>query len=389
MSVRRPLAALTATLLTAVGVAATAGSAAAAPGGTPGPALATYIVTVTPGTPADTAIERSRRLGGEIRHVYTAALNGFAVTLPEDAAAQLHRLPGVEAVQADQELLATETTQSRATWGLDRIDQTGARLDRTYGYTNTGQGVTAYVIDTGIRSTHSDLRGRVVSGYNAVPGGSSTTEDCNGHGTHVAGTIGGTTYGVAKRVTLVPVRVLDCQGRGTTSSVIAGIEYVVDHHVAGRPAVANMSLGGGTDGLLDDAVDRAIDDGITFTVAAGNDGQDAANHSPARVADALTVGATDSRDARAPFSNFGAGVDVFAPGVSITSAWSTSNTTTRTISGTSMAAPHVAGVAALFLQSHVDAGPQAVTAAILGAATPGVVTNSGTGLNGALLYTDW
>jgi subtilisin family serine protease len=395
VSIRRPLVALAATFLTAAGVAASAGTATAAPGAAADTSRATYIVTVAPGTPAATALDRSRHLGGEIDHVYTAALNGFAVTLPRTAAAQLSHLPGVLGVELDRPM-QIEGSQTGAPWGLDRIDQNLPALDGSYGYTNTGVGVTAYVIDTGVRSTHSEVRGRVRAGYNAVKAGRSTTEDCNGHGTHVAGTIGGTTYGVAKAVTLVPVRVLDCSGNGTTSGVIAGIDWVTANHQTGQPAVANMSLGGGVSPTLDQAVQRSIADGVTYAIAAGNGNtagvpQDACGSSPARVPAALTVGATDDRDAAAPFSNYGTCVDLFAPGVAIRSAWSTSDTATNTISGTSMATPHVTGVTALYLQTHRAATPADVSAAVLAATTHGVVTSSSTTPNphSDLLYTDW
>ena len=203
----------------------------------------------------------------------------------------------------------------------------------------------AYIIDTGIRTTHSQFGGRAISGYDAIDG-ALPAADCNGHGTHVAGTVGGSTYGVAKAVSLVAVRVLNCSGSGSTSGVIAGIDWVTGNHQAGQPAVANMSLGGGASSSLDTAVRNSIADGVTYALAAGNDNTNACNSSPARTAEALTVGSTTSSDARSSFSNYGTCVDIFAPGSSITSAWHTSDTATNTISGTSMAAPHVAGAAA-------------------------------------------
>jgi subtilisin family serine protease len=247
--------------------------------------------------------------------------------------------------------------------------------------------VTAYVIDTGIRFSHSQFNGRATSGFDAVDGGSA--DDCNGHGTHVAGTIGGSTYGVAKGVTLVAVRVLSCSGSGTTSGVISGVNWVTSNHQAGRPAVANMSLGGGVSTALDTAVRNSIADGVTYAIAAGNSNANACNASPARVSTALTIGATDSSDRRASFSNFGTCVDWFAPGVSITSAWWTSNTATNTISGTSMATPHTAGVAALYLQTSPTASPATVRSALVANATAGVVVNRGNGSPNALLFTNY
>jgi subtilisin family serine protease len=244
--------------------------------------------------------------------------------------------------------------------------------------------VSAYIIDTGIRFSHTQFGGRAVSGYDAVDGGSA--DDCNGHGTHVAGTVGSSTYGVAKSVRLVGVRVLNCQGSGTNSGVIAGVDWVTQNHAAGQPAVANMSLGGGASTALDNAVNNSINDGVTYAIAAGNSNANACNYSPARVAAAVTVGSTTSSDARSSFSNYGTCLDLFAPGSSITSTWHTSNTATNTISGTSMATPHVAGVGALYLQGNPAASPATVRNAIVNTATSGVLTGVGSGSPNRLLY---
>ena len=307
--------------------------------------------------------EMSGRYNAHIRQHFTSAVRGFSATMDSAQMKDLMLDERVDYIEQDQ-IMTANVTQSNATWGLDRIDQASLPLNSQYAYTLDGTGVTAYIIDTGILATHSNFGGRVTSGYDAIGDGYGT-RDCNGHGTHVAGTVGSTTYGVAKNVDLVAVRVLDCDGSGTNSGVIAGVDWVAAN--ASGPSVANMSLGGSNSTALDAAVNNAINAGITFVVAAGNDNSNACTGSPNKVPAALTIAASTSSDSRSSFSNYGACVDMFAPGSSITSTWY--DVGTDTISGTSMAAPHVAGAAALYLQAHptyspaqVEAGLEAVAA---------------------------
>ncbi len=328
------------------------------------------------------ARELARAHGGNITFVYQHALKGFAAKLAPDAAAALATNPRVAYVEPDQVVHAFPS-QTPATWGLDRIDQRDLPLNNTYNYNQTGQTVHAYIIDTGMRATHQQFTGRVGNGADFVGDGQGTN-DCNGHGTHVAGTTGGTTYGVAKLVTLHAVRVLNCQGSGTNSGVIAGVNWVTANH--GSPAVANMSLGGGISTALDSAVTNSVNSGVSYAVAAGNSNANACNSSPARAPAANTVGSTTSTDARSSFSNFGTCLDIFAPGSSITSSWNTSDTATNTISGTSMASPHVAGAIALYLQTNPGATPSAVTNALIANSTLNHVTNAGSGSPNRLLY---
>jgi subtilisin family serine protease len=314
--------------------------------------------------------------------VFAHAINGFSVQMTEQEALALSEDPRVAFVEEDQ-IMEAFITQTNPPWGLDRIGQRDLPLNATYSYTTTGAGVHAYIIDTGLRSTHTQFTGRVGNGAGFVNDGQGTN-DCHGHGTHVAGTVGGTTYGVAKQVTLHAVRVLSCSGSGSNSGVISGVNWVTANRI--NPAVANMSLGGGISTALDTAVNNSINSGVTYAIAAGNSNTNAANSSPARVAAAITVGSSTSSDARSSFSNFGSVVDIFAPGSGILSAWRTSNTATATLSGTSMAAPHVAGVAARIKQSNPGASPATVRNEIVNTATLNRLSGIPSGTANRLLF---
>ena len=334
--------------------------------------------------PSALSDELARGAGATVHFRYTSALKGFAATIPAAALEGIQRNPNVAYVEADG--IATVSgagSDPTATWGLDRIDDRNG-TDGSYEWNQDGGGVSAYILDTGIRTTHTQFGGRAVWGVDYIDG---SKVDCHGHGTHVAGTVGGSEYGVAKAVSLIAVRVLNCQGSGSYSGIIAGVDWVKNHAAAGPgPAVANMSLGGGVSSALNTAVDNAVKSGVVFAVAAGNENTNACLRSPASADSALTVGATGSNDARASFSNYGTCVDIFAPGVGITSSTNTTDLSTGSWSGTSMASPHVAGVAALYLSANPNASSAAVALAIEGSATQGKVTSAGTGSPNLLLY---
>ncbi|MDO7429173.1 S8 family peptidase [Acinetobacter baumannii] len=347
-----------------------------------------YIVILNKdaGPSKDFAQNIAKQHAGKVLQSYDTVLKGFAIYLPDTARAAfievMKKNPHVLSVESDTIVNIDATTQSNPDWGLDRIDQKALPLNSAYSYLQTGSGTTAYIVDTGILSSHQEFSGRVLSGYTAISDGNGTT-DCNGHGTHVAGTVGGTTYGVAKSVNLVPIRILGCDGSGASSNVIAGLDWILKN--GKKPAVVNMSLGGATSSSLDSAVENLYNNGYVMVVAAGNSNTDACTSSPARVSKAITVAATDNTDTRASYSNYGSCVDIFAPGSQINSSWIGSNTATKILNGTSMATPHVAGVVAEMLQSTPTASPQTISTNLLNQASSNVVKNP-SGSPNRLLY---
>lgn len=347
-----------------------------------------YIVILNKdaGPSKDFAQNIAEQHAGKVLQSYDTVLKGFAIYLPDTAGAAfieaMKKNPHVLSVESDTIVNIDATTQSNPDWGLDRIDQKALPLNSTYSYLQTGSGTTAYIVDTGILSSHQEFSGRVLSGYTAISDGNGTT-DCNGHGTHVAGTVGGTTYGVAKNVNLVPIRILGCDGSGASSNVIAGLDWILKN--GKKPAVVNISLGGATSSSLDSAVENLYNNGYVMVVAAGNSNTDACTSSPARVSKAITVAATDNTDTRASYSNYGSCVDIFAPGSQINSSWIGSNTATKILNGTSMATPHVAGVVAEMLQSTPTASPQTISTNLLNQASSNVVKNP-SGSPNRLLY---
>lgn len=347
---------------------------------------AQYLVRYAEGT--DVAAEaktlRSRSIG--VGRTFSKALRGAAIKATPAQAAALARSPRVLSVEADTRV-AIDEIQQPSPWGLDRVDQRTLPLSNSFNYDSAGSGVSVYVLDTGVLASHSDLGGRVQAGWTALNDGLGSG-DCNGHGTHVAGTAAGSTFGLAKAASIIPVRALYCDGSGLSSDIIAGLDWITQHHQPGRPAVLNLSIGGFTNYTMDAAVMGVINDGITVVTSAGNTATNACERSPGRVPAALTVAASDSSDRQASFSSYGSCVDLYAPGVGITSAGHTSATATKSLSGTSMSVPHVAGVAAVLLAASPGLSPEEVSAKVLANATPGAIIAAGSGTPNRLLYSN-
>lgn len=382
MHVRPALAGIPAALALAV---------AAVPGYATPVASTPYVVVLHDGVSSSDAAAFASSLGATVTDVWSHAINGYAARLTPATLTALRASGDVAYIENDVTFSNTTTQTNLPNWGLDRTDQANLPLSGTYTYTATGTGVKVYIVDSGIRFSHTQFGGRAISGVDKVDGG--TADDCDGHGTHVAGVAGGATVGAAKTATLVSVRVLDCNGNGTLSWIVGGLDYVIQNHAAGTPAVANLSLGGGANSTIDTAVQNTINDGVTTIVAAGNGNtggvrQNACNYSPARVAAAITIGATNSSDAAASFSNYGTCVDWLAPGVSILSSWVTGDTAGAYLDGTSQATPHVAGIAAQYLQNNPTASPATVRTALYNLTTKNVISNVGTGTPNALAFTN-
>ncbi|WP_329493405.1 S8 family peptidase [Kitasatospora herbaricolor] len=390
--VYRGLAAVAAAL--ALGAGGALPAAASAPegvvrgAGAPGTVPGSYLVLLHPQAARSAAGQGAAltaHYGGTVRRTFGSALHGFSAGLTERQARRLAADPAVVAVVRNRKVSLDASQPAPPSWGLDRIDQKRPPMTDRFDYPGSaGRGVTAYIVDSGVRITHEDFGGRASYGFDAVDG-DAEADDGHGHGTHVAATVAGATYGVAKQASVVAVRVLDDWGSGTVEGVVAGIDWVTAHAV--KPAVVNLSLGGDPDDVLDTAVRNSIASGLTYTVAAGNDGVDASQHSPARVPTAITVGATASDDRVSWFSNHGPLVDLYAPGTDITSAGIAYDEDSTTMSGTSMASPHAAGAAALYLADHRTATPAQVAAALTASATVGSLRDLVEGTPDRLLYT--
>jgi subtilisin family serine protease len=370
-------------VVTAVYPAAAAEEGSIRNAGGPDAIKDSYLVVLKAGRSADAGNGLAGTYGATVRNTFRHALTGFSATMDEKQAARLAADPAVAYVEQDHAVRLAATQDNPPSWGLDRVDERPLPLDGKYTYDTTASAVNVYVIDTGIRITHDDFGDRASYGRDTV-NDDNDASDCHGHGTHVAGTIGGSTYGVAKGVHLIAVKALNCEGHGTVSSIVEGVDWVTAHHVA--PAVANMSLTRDGSDAIDDAVRGSVAAGITYAIAAGNDNDDACKRTPARVSQAITVGATDLNDAKYSLSNTGNCIDLFAPGRNIVSAGTASDSASAMRSGTSMAAPHVAGAAALFLAKKPSATPEQVQEAIVENATYGRLTGIGSGSPNRLLY---
>lgn len=343
-----------------------------------------YIVKFLDNINADNEHKKVKNMGIIQKERLDYIFKGFIGEMSRTQVAMLSKNPNIEMIELDSKV-TTYIEQSNPTWGIDRLDQRNLPLDLKYKYLSSGVGVNVYIVDTGIRSTHSEFVNRVLPGYSSILDGNGSN-DCNGHGTHVAGTIGGTNYGVAKGVNIIPVRVLDCNGSGSSSSVVSGLNWIAKNKKGA--AVVNMSLGGSPSSTIDRAVNNLLKTNVMVVVAAGNNNADACNLSPARVSGAITVGASNNLDGRASFSNQGSCLDIFAPGLEITSSYIISDSSFVIMSGTSMATPHVTGAIAKYLQKNPNASPATIQNYIKNNASKGLLSNISSNTSNNLLFTD-